>query len=55
MLTSVGFSWSTILGEQGINAGISPLYLPGGLLAIAAIFAALLHTKVAKAQAKLCL
>lgn len=45
MLTSVGFSWTAILGEQGINAGISPLYLPGGLLAISAIFAAFLHTR----------
>jgi len=45
VLVGMGFSWSNILGEAGISAGISPLYLPGGLLAIAAIFAAFLHCK----------
>lgn len=44
-LVSVGFSWSNILGESGISSGISPLYLPGGLLVIAAIFAAVLHCR----------
>lgn len=44
-LLSVGFSWSNILGETGISSGISPLYLPGGLLVIAAIFAAFLHCR----------
>lgn len=43
VLVGIGFSWSGILGESGINAGISPLYLPGGLLVIAAIFAAVIH------------
>jgi lactate permease len=44
-LVSIGFSWSNILGESGISSGISPLYLPGGLLVIAAIFAAALHCR----------
>ncbi len=41
----VGFGWTatSILGEAGINSGISPLYLPGGLLVIAALAAAFLH------------
>lgn len=42
-LVGIGFSWPNILGETGISAGISPLYLPGGLLVISAIFAAFLH------------
>jgi lactate permease len=44
-LVSFGLSWSNILGETGISSGISPLYLPGGLLVIAAIFAAILHCR----------
>jgi lactate permease len=44
-LVSIGFSWSNILGESGISSSISPLYLPGGLLVIAAIFAAILHCR----------
>ncbi|KGJ99145.1 L-lactate permease [Thalassotalea sp. ND16A] len=45
ILVDFGVSWSSILGESGISAGISPLYLPGGLLVIAAIFAAFLHCR----------
>jgi len=45
LLVGLGFSWSNILGENGISAGISPLYLPGGLLAIAAIFAVIIHCR----------
>lgn len=44
-LVGFGVSWPNILGETGISAGISPLYLPGGLLVIAAIFAAFLHCR----------
>lgn len=45
MLVGVGFSWPNILGETGISSGFMPLYLPGGLLAISAIFAAIIHCK----------
>ena len=45
ILVDIGFSWSNILGETGISSSISPLYLPGGLLAIAAIFAAIIHCR----------
>jgi lactate permease len=45
LLTDVTLSFSSILGETGINAGFSPLYLPGGLLLISALFAALIQTK----------
>jgi lactate permease len=48
MLVGFGFSWSNILGESGISSAISPLYLPGGLLVIAAIFAAILHCRNAE-------
>ncbi|MDT0581225.1 L-lactate permease [Brumicola blandensis] len=44
VLTDVTLSFSSILGETGINAGFSPLYLPGGLLLISAIFAALIQS-----------
>lgn len=43
LLVGAGVSWPSILGEAGINAGISPLYLPGGLLMIGAFFAVLIH------------
>ena len=45
LLSDVTLSFSSILGETGINAGFSPLYLPGGLLLISALFAALIQTK----------
>ena len=38
-LAGVSIGISNILGETGINAAISPLYLPGGLLIIAALLA----------------
>ncbi|MCC4264785.1 L-lactate permease [Oceanimonas baumannii] len=44
-LTSLSFSFSNILGESGISAGIQPLYLPGGLLLLVAIIAALLQSR----------
>ncbi|QNI03987.1 L-lactate permease [Halomonas sp. SH5A2] len=31
-LTSLSFGWSNILGEEGINGSIEPLYLPGGII-----------------------
>ncbi|MBF7073041.1 L-lactate permease [Glaciecola sp. MH2013] len=45
LLTDFSLNFSSILGETGINAGFSPLYLPGGLLLISAIFAALIQSK----------
>lgn len=44
LLTDLSLSYSSILGESGISAGFSPLYLPGGLLLISAVFAALIQT-----------
>lgn len=43
MLTGVSFGFSNILGEAGISATFSPLYLPGGLLIISALFAILIQ------------
>ncbi len=45
LLISINFSWTDILGQTGISATISPLYLPGGLLIVAALFAALFHCR----------
>jgi lactate permease len=45
LLTDVTLSFSNILGETGISAGFSPLYLPGGLLVIAALAALFLQAK----------
>lgn len=45
LLSSVTFSFSNILGEAGVSAAFSPLYLPGGLLVIAAIAALFLQAK----------
>jgi lactate permease len=45
LLTDVTLSFSNILGETGISAGFSPLYLPGGLLVISAIAALMLQAK----------
>ena len=45
LLTGVSWSWSGILGEAGINGAFSPLYLPGGLLVISALFAAVIHCR----------
>ena len=44
LLTDVTLSFSAILGETDVSAGFSPLYLPGGLLLISAIFAALIQS-----------
>jgi lactate permease len=45
LLTDVTLSFSSILGETGINAGFSPLYLPGGILIVCALVAAFVQTK----------
>lgn len=45
LLSSVTLSFSTILGESGISAGFSPLYLPGGILIVCALVAAFLQSK----------
>ena len=41
-LTSITFSWNDILGT-GINAGTSPLYLPGSILLLVCIITYYLH------------
>ncbi len=41
-LTSITFSWSDIL-STGINAGTSPLYLPGSILLLVSIITYYLH------------
>jgi len=43
MLSGVSLGFTNILGEVGISTSFSPLYLPGGLLIIAAIAAILLQ------------
>lgn len=43
-LSSISLTYSDILGETGISGGFSPLYLPGGILMICALFAALMQT-----------
>ena len=42
-LKAVVIYFPNILGEQGINADFMPLYLPGGVLVVAALSALLLH------------
>ncbi|MCG7200668.1 L-lactate permease [Marinobacter pelagius] len=41
--TSVGVSFSNILGEAGINAGVQPLYLPGGILVMVVLATFFIH------------
>jgi len=41
--TSVAVSFSSILGEVGINAGVQPLYLPGGILVMVVIATFFIH------------
>ncbi|MGY0218431.1 L-lactate permease [Endozoicomonadaceae bacterium StTr2] len=40
---SVSLSFSNILGEAGISAGIQPFYLPGGILVLVVLATILLH------------
>ncbi len=42
-LKSVSIAFANILGETGINAGIEPLYLPGGLLVVVVLITFFLH------------
>lgn len=41
--TAVGVGFSNILGEAGINAGVQPLYLPGGILVMVVIATFFIH------------
>lgn len=52
LLTDVTISFSSILGETGVSAGFSPLYLPGGILMVCALAAAFLQTKRSSAALK---
>lgn len=45
MLSNVKVEFSDILGEAGISASFSPLYLPGGLMIIAALVAVLIQSR----------
>lgn len=45
LLTDLTLFFSSILGEVGISAGFSPLYLPGGILVVCALIAALVQTE----------
>lgn len=45
LLTDFTLSFSNILGQDGISAGFSPLYLPGGILVVCALVAALVQTR----------
>ncbi|WP_304641033.1 L-lactate permease [Pseudomonas sp.] len=40
---SISFSLTGLLGEAGINAGIEPLYLPGGILVMVVIATFFIH------------
>ena len=42
-LKSVSLSFANILGETGVNAGIEPLYLPGGILVIVVLITYFMH------------
>jgi len=43
LLTGFSISFSNILGETGVSASFAPLYLPGGLMVIAALVALILQ------------
>ncbi|MBE0457270.1 MAG: L-lactate permease [Pseudoalteromonas sp.] len=45
LLLSATVDFSAILGEEGISASLSPLYLPGGILLVSALVAAIFQTK----------
>ncbi|WP_254304111.1 L-lactate permease [Shewanella sp. VB17] len=44
LLKGVSLSFDNILGEAGLSAAIQPLYLPGGILMLVALLAALLQS-----------
>jgi lactate permease len=39
----LSFGWTDILGEQGVNGAISPLYLPGGIMVMVVAITYFLH------------
>ncbi|MCE0759032.1 L-lactate permease [Marinobacter sp. G11] len=45
----IGVSFSNILGEAGISAGIQPLYLPGGILVMVVIATFFIHRMSSRA------
>lgn len=47
---SIGVSFSDILGEAGVSAGVQPLYLPGGILVMVVITTFFLHRMTARAM-----
>jgi len=47
-LTDVSLSFANILGETGVSAGLSPLYLPGGILVFVAFLAVILQSRSLK-------
>lgn len=49
---SIGVSFSNILGEAGISAGVQPLYLPGGILVMVVIATFFIHRMTARAMAE---
>ncbi len=55
LVKSVSLSFSNLLGEQGINAGFAPLYLPGGILAVVVLLTFFLHRmKFTELKAAVC-
>ncbi|MFC3105038.1 L-lactate permease [Salinisphaera aquimarina] len=42
-LKSVAFSWSNILGQEGVSGSIQPLYLPGGIICMVVLVTFFLH------------
>ncbi len=48
MLTGVTLNFTDIFGEVGINAGFSPLYLPGGILIVGALAALMMQGEKGK-------
>lgn len=44
-LLSVSIAFTDLLGEKGVSSSIEPLYLPGGLLVLCALFATLLQSR----------
>lgn len=43
LFRSVSFSASNLLGESGLNAGIEPFYLPGGILVLVVLATFFIH------------
>lgn len=51
LLTSVNIGTVDLLGETGMNASFSPLYLPGGLLLVSALVAIVLQGRTGERKA----